>query len=379
MARAWSRFFSPTRLVVALLAISFTVSQIYILLFSDLYSLLPNLEIIYHEDGTNDLGLAGDFSIKTDDHGFKVTKPVNYGEKARLRIFAIGGSTTEQSCLPNLFTWPHFLQEKLDQSLGDGVEVVNAGLSGLRARHYLASLRAILSYHPDLVIFTSGGTDWREHIRRHFADRNPPRVNRHTRLGRLGHKTYSLRWLWRRFFPPEPIHSPPTFCLRKLRTLADLSFANKALKRTGLEMGSLDLADKRTFKPEAVWEEYSSSLEKIGATCKSAGVPCLFVDYANGYRPDLPEIYRLSFRATPGGVPYTLDLDSLIWIARLYNEYTVNFARRNGFPTCEVVAQMPPGPDYFFDDIHFNYWGSQRVAGLLFDCIREQLPGLLQK
>jgi len=271
------------------------------------------------------------------------------------------------------------LQEKLDQSLGDGVEVVNAGLSGLRARHYLASLRAILSYHPDLVIFTSGGTDWREHIRRHFADRNPPRVNRHTRLGRLGHKTYSLRWLWRRFFPPEPIHSPPTFCLRKLRTLADLSFANKALKRTGLEMGSLDLADKRTFKPEAVWEEYSSSLEKIGATCKSAGVPCLFVDYANGYRPDLPEIYRLSFRATPGGVPYTLDLDSLIWIARLYNEYTVDFARRNGFPTCEVVAQMPPGPDYFFDDIHFNYWGSQRFAGLLFDCIREQLPGLLQK
>src|SRR5262249_37062948 len=150
-------------------------------------------------------------------------------------------------------------------------------------------------------------------------DPNPSEpVRRRSRLGRLGRKTYSVRWLWRRFFPPEPIHSPPSFCLRKLRTPADLAFANRALQRTGLAMGSLDLTDKRSFKPDSVWEEYASSLEKIGATCKRAGVPCLFVDYANGYRPGLPEIYRRSFRATPGGVPYTLDLDSLIWIAHLY-------------------------------------------------------------
>lgn len=375
MARAWAR---RARVAVLFLVVALTVTQSYVLLFSDLYTLVPNLEIIFREDGSNDLGLTGDFSITTDSHGFKVTKPVSYGEKARLRIFAIGGSTTEQSCLPNVFTWPHFLQETLDQSLGGGVEVVNAGVSGLRARHYLATLKAISSYHPDLVIFTTGGTDWREHIRHHFADRNPPESAKRLRLGRLGRKVYSLRSLWRRFVPPEPVHAPPTFCLRKLRTLADLSFANEALKRTGLEMGSLQLADRRTFKPEAVSEEYSDSLEKIGATCKSAGVPCLFVDYANGYRPDLPEIYRRSFRATPGGVPYTLDLDSLIWIARLYNEHTLGFARRNGFPTCEVAGQMPPGPDYFFDDIHFNYWGSQRFASLLVDCIRAQLPGLLQ-
>src|SRR5581483_8503954 len=170
MARARSRFFSSTRRLVAIAAILLTFQQVYVLFFSDLYSLTPNLEIIFHEDGSNDLGLTGDFSIKADSHGFKVTKPVNYGESARLRIFAIGGSTTEQSCLPNVFTWTHFLQEQLDQSLVDGVEVVNTGLSGLRARHYLATLKLISKYHPDLVIFTSGGTDWREHIRRHFAD-----------------------------------------------------------------------------------------------------------------------------------------------------------------------------------------------------------------
>jgi hypothetical protein len=75
-------------------------------------------------------GISGIQNVTTDDQGYRVMPPVDYGNADALRIFAIGGSTTESIELDDQATWPHLLQEGLNAALGRKVEVVNTGVSG---------------------------------------------------------------------------------------------------------------------------------------------------------------------------------------------------------------------------------------------------------
>ena len=99
-------------------------------------------------------GFQGMQHITTDDKGFRTTLPIDYEHKptATFRVLAIGGSTTEQIYLDDRKTWTHLLQEGLGESLKKRVEVINTGVSGLRAVHHLATLQQSLRYQPDLVV-----------------------------------------------------------------------------------------------------------------------------------------------------------------------------------------------------------------------------------
>jgi hypothetical protein len=96
-------------------------------------------------------GIEGVQRVTTDEKGFRVIPPVDYAAKRGLRVFAIGGSTTEEIGLDDRATWTHLLQENLEERLGRDVEVINTGVAGIRARHHLATLREVLRYRPDLV------------------------------------------------------------------------------------------------------------------------------------------------------------------------------------------------------------------------------------
>ena len=72
-------------------------------------------------------GVAGIQRITTDTKGFRVTKNIDYESKSAFRIFAIGGSTTEQIFLDDKTTWTHLLQEKFSEHFP--VEVINTGVS----------------------------------------------------------------------------------------------------------------------------------------------------------------------------------------------------------------------------------------------------------
>jgi lysophospholipase L1-like esterase len=58
------------------------------------------------------------------------------------------------------------------------VEVVNTGVSGLRAQQHLATLRNIADLNPNLVLFLLGANDWNRHVVTHFS-----RVDSETFLG----------------------------------------------------------------------------------------------------------------------------------------------------------------------------------------------------
>jgi hypothetical protein len=62
-------------------------------------------------------GISGIQNITTDEQGYRVMPPVDYTSADAVRIFAIGGSTTESILVDDKSTWTYLLQHSLSNSL----------------------------------------------------------------------------------------------------------------------------------------------------------------------------------------------------------------------------------------------------------------------
>ncbi|MFK8027739.1 MAG: SGNH/GDSL hydrolase family protein, partial [Gammaproteobacteria bacterium] len=132
---------------------------------SDYKTLPPNMKEKVRIVGDVMPGFNGVNTISTDSRGFRVTKEVSYDIDTPIRVFAIGGSTTEEINSDDRETWPALLEDKLAQEFGQDVEVINTGLSGLRAKNHLATLLRTENLYPDYYVFLVGVNDWNKQIR----------------------------------------------------------------------------------------------------------------------------------------------------------------------------------------------------------------------
>src|SRR6267154_672866 len=191
--------------------------------------------------------------ITTDEKGFRVNPRVDYRAKRGLRIYAIGGSTTEQIVLDDESTWTHRLQEGIAKQ-GKSAEVVNTGVSGLRAANHLATLKVVVRLEPDLIIFLIGANDWDKQIKDRFEHNF--------------WKPVSLRDSALGLILDGAVISP----LRRRitgRTSSDQTNVIDGLEgltRTG--QLSLNRPVKRTFRPTEVAADYAATLHEISSLCK---------------------------------------------------------------------------------------------------------------
>lgn len=318
-------------------------------------TLPPNMNQTIDVVGHAMPGIQGVQQITTDAMGFRVQPPIDYGHKYGFRIFAIGASTTEEINLDDRSAWTYLLQEKLAAEIGRPVEVANTGLSGTRALHHRTMLRRILGYEPDCALFLVGVNDWNKHIREHF--------------GSDYYRLTDARFKW-------------TLLGRGLQ--AAQLYVDHILTGGGqpdldggvqVEVGSyyssqndsLARSDQRTLAVDDVAPDYRAQIEEIGATCRAAGVPCIFLTQPHGYYEVIDSGYRRHFWMTPPNEDYTLDLASMGRMADLYNQYLIRFAGEQGHGLIDLAAAMPPGLAFFYDDVHFNTEGARRVANVLTD------------
>jgi hypothetical protein len=130
-------------------------------------TLKPNIkkQIIINTNvmpGFNDIS-----KISTDYKGFRTTKKINYNSKDKniYRVFMIGGSTMEQIFLDDNKTSSALIEEMLESAIkSKKIEVINVGVSGLRAEHHFKTFLQISKYSPDLVIFMMGINDMNKDI-----------------------------------------------------------------------------------------------------------------------------------------------------------------------------------------------------------------------
>ena len=298
--------------------------------------------------------------ITTDEKGFRVNPRVDYRAKRGLRIYAIGGSTTEDIVLDDESTWTHRVQESIAKQ-GKSVEMVNTGVSGLRAANHLATLKVVARLEPDLVIFLVGANDWAKQIKDRFEHNF--------------WKPVSLRDSALGMILDGAVISP----LRRRitgRTWSDQTHVIDGLEGlTRSDQLSLHRPVTHTFRPTEVAADYAATLSEISSLCKENRLTCLFMTQPNAYSEATPANLRSRFWMTPPWATYTLDLESMTYIASLYNEFLKSFAAQEGHPLCDLAPGMEPLPKFFYDDLHFTDEGARRVADLALSCVLKALAG----
>ncbi len=61
------------------------------------------------------------------------------------------------------------MEKNISEKWNGNVEIINTGVSGFRAGHHLATLKHIMQYEPDMLIFLVGFNDWNLHICSFYA------------------------------------------------------------------------------------------------------------------------------------------------------------------------------------------------------------------
>lgn len=329
----------------------------------DFHVLLPNQK--YQLNVVEGLpGIQGTQHISTDDRGFRTTVPIDYSDETPVRIIAIGGSTTEQMLLDDHHTFTHLLQVALQAETNAKVEVVNTGVSGLRAVHHIATLKKALTMRPDMVLIMMGVNDWNRHI--HLSFPGAPETVRDRAF-----PAWQVGIRLRNTLLGQALLAIVTITEQKNEDgREDVRFTHGEYYTS--QNDSLNREVTRTFKPTNVSDEYARQLATMLDICRQADPVCLFLTQPNAYQDAGDEVKR-HFWMTPPNTEYTLDQASMSHIARLYNDYLVRQAKDKGMPVCDIASKTSPTTENFYDDVHFNTTGASRVADLLLPCVIQSL------
>jgi hypothetical protein len=354
MIRVWGLWFGIFLVVQAVLSVTLPLMP------NDYVTLAPNMRLRIDVEADNIPGISGIQNITTDEQGYRVTPPVDYTSADAVRIFAIGGSTTESILVDDKSTWTYLLQQGLSNSLGKTIQVVNTGVSGLRARNHLATLLHVRNLHPSAAIILVGANDWGRALRMNFA--TLPLWFEGMRLRR------TLLGL---------------AILRLTPDKGDPRHQSSGSDAVSVEHGngyrrwqhSLDRPDKRRFTPDAVSADYLDYLERIGNVCDEQKLTCIFVTQPAAYSPRASAEVRATFWNTPPFASFTVPIEDMGHLEALYNAYLIKFAKERGHPVCDLAAQLSPTFDNFYDGIHYNVSGSRNVAQKLLPCVSAAMSG----
>ncbi len=311
----------------------------------NLYHHVPNMVRILDAKAGVFAGGAGEQRTTTDELGFRVVPRVNYQQPADLRIFAIGGSTTEEFSINDQETWTHRVQQALADELSRHVEVINTGTSGALSQNHIATLNYIAPLHPDIALFLVGANDWNFDTHSEFGSdiqRQQRPAFTDTALGRLA-RTYYYR-----FFGSTEI------------VRADFVPLGGSLKRER----------KVTWLPDRVSDRYLANLKSIAGTCRARAIVCVFMTQPSGYQPNAPERLKDMFWMTPPAASYTLTFESLVRVAEVYNRALTMFGAEEGFTVCDLAAALDASTENFTDEMHFSFKGSARIAEAVTACLR---------
>ena len=313
---------------------------------ANLYHHVPNLTRIVDAKVAEFSGSAGAQRVTTDELGFRAWPRVNYREATDLRIFAIGGSTTEEFSINDEETWTYRVQTALAKELSRHVEVINTGTSGAMSQHHIATLKYIEPLHPNVALFLIGGNDWNYDIHREFGSNIPSqrRMFPDTPLGRLARSTY-------------------------YRVFGQVT--NEVVKSNFIPQGgSLERERKITWFPDKASDRYLANLARIGSICRDTQLTCVFITQPNGYQAGAPEALKDLFWMSPPAASYSLTFESLVHVAEVYNRALADFAAKNGFALCDLAPKIDATVENLTDELHFSFKGSERVAEAITECLR---------
>ena len=312
--------------------------------------------------------------ISSDHKGYRSNKTINYEKKNKntTRIFTIGASTTEQGETDNDKTWSSLLEKKLKDFSEKKIEVINAGMAGLRSKHHFVTLKRIQKYEPDIVIFLMGINDWNYHIINSEKKYLIP--------------SYEIKYDYKNSVLFKIFGNINKQIHRKLKR--NKKIENKALNTLSAEfdtegyllpqINSLKIRKiTKNFKPKKISQRYQYWSKSIINECKKLKLTCIFLDQPTAYKENISEKLKKRLWMTPPNQDYTLNLESLIYISKTYNEWLQKEVTNSNLNFLIASDKIEADINHLFDDCHFTEEGSKKMSDLLINYINLNLKSAL--
>lgn len=330
---------------------------------------LPNLELgIEIEEGLPGVdpvhpGRVNVFS--TNGWGFRGDELAVPKPPGEVRVFVVGGSTTENNALDDSQDMSRRLQEWLQrveaEAGGDRVwKVYNAGKSGDRSYDHLAMVsQRIAHLEPDVIVIFAGINDLMAGLFGvDYTLRVPVEMTRERLLRLLASESQLFRRthaVARRFLRRSPREIQQTIAFRT-------NYAEKAELQRGYPV-----VDET---PPADTPAYARNLRSIAAVGRAAGARVVFMTQATTWSaPPGAEVVRWHWMRLRDG--RTWSLASMDAAMRRYNDAMRAVAASEGLPLVDLPAHVEPTVGYFFDDCHFNVAGARAAADVLAPAVRQ--------
>lgn len=314
-------------------------------------------------------GVTGAVDFRINALGLRGRLP---GRSDRLRILALGGSTTECLLLEEGEAWPALLEALLDADNGGGVWVGNAGISGRSTREFLFDAELLVpQFDVDTVILLPGANDLTSHLQQleRFSPRRPADtladedllaasliVNERAGGPRV---VRELKKMFRR--PGTRGAEGAEWILQDPRTTDFYRRYRASRARRAVMIDS-------PAKLESALEEYEENLRHIVAKLTKAGVTPVLATQPSLWRGNLEaseeSLLWLGMTVWPpqteGGTYFSPP--ALATMLGWYNDRVRAVAREKKATLVDLDRLLPKSTETFYDDVHFNERGARRTA-----------------
>jgi lysophospholipase L1-like esterase len=328
-------------------------------------SIAPNLRLrTTVEDGLP--GMKGPNRFTVNNVGMRGDSLLQPKPKGELRVFMIGGSTTECLYIDDSVAINRIVERRLKADLSGRVEVYNAGISGAALDDHISMLvHRVVHLEPDAVVVFAGLNDLTRSI--HHADPlhfTPPDslIQRWTLASYLRFAATEFQIPRRMYYLLKPLlPRSPTQILTEIPN-------NSAY---GAQVRLAQSAPRAEGPPRVDRDSYRNNLETLIGVARSHGIRIYLMTQQTTWNGHDPAVTRWHWMNYHDGVTYPEDaMDAAM---QSLNDVMRQVATEFGVPLYDLPAHMAKSSDFFYDDVHFNVRGAREAGNGLATLMLETL------
>ena len=279
--------------------------------------------------------------------------------KDYLTIIAIGGSTTECMFISEGKTWEDHLRKNLSKDF-PRIWVNNAGFSGHSTFGHIVLIRDyIAALKPSICLFLIGANDF---------DRKD--------LGKGDYRFTKTRQKWILLLARKSALFNTLLNFYRNHLAREKSMSNEkhfaTLIKEPLHIPDSVIQNKLLLQQPLI-EAYASRLEELIRLCRENKIEPIFITQPTSLNDSVDSLLGINLSA----LRLTSELNGKLYerYLELYNAETIKVAQQEGLFLIDLANELPKGSKYYYDHIHYNISGSNKVA----EIISAKLEPYLQK
>jgi len=308
------------------------------------------------EDGLP--GMSGSATFSVNNMGYRGDSLVVPKPPGEIRIFLVGGSTTECFYIDDSLSMNSIVQNELNAHLPRGTyaKVYNAGKSGNAIDDHISMMvHRIVHLQPDVVVVFAGINDLTKSIYHadplHFVELDTL-APQWTLGSQLRFAATELQLSRRLYYLLKPLASKsPTEVFEEIP--AKSGYRERVAIRKS--------APRTDARPRVDGEAYRTNLRTLVGVAAAHNVALYLMTQQTTWNGPDPVSREWQWMLYRDGVVYRPDymdeaLESL-------NDRMREVAAAAGIPVYDLARLVPKTSEFFYDDVHFNVRGA-RMAGL---------------